>query len=307
MSLLLSVAMETKFYHRPVLLEEVIKNLNPTKGKIILDATIGEGGHSEKILEKILPDGRLIGIDRDIEVLKFAKRRLERFKDNFTLVNGNFKELDEILKAQRIKKLDGILFDLGVSSFQLENPERGFSIKKNGPLDMRMDRSQRVSAFDIVNRLPERELAGIIRDLGEERFYRFIARRIVSERKSSPIETTARLVDIILKAVPSRRVHLRIHPATRTFLALRIKVNEELDALDKALDKAINFLGPFGRLCVVSFHSLEDRIVKRKFIHYSNLDIIRVMNKKPITPGPEEEFKNPRSRSAKLRTAEKLK
>lgn len=298
--------MEKEFYHKPVLVEDVIEGLNLSPGKIILDATIGEGGHSEKILEKILPGGRLLGIDRDIEVLKVAQARLRDFKDNFTLICRNFKDLDKILKDQNTREVDGMLFDLGLSSFQLENPERGFSIKRNGPLDMRMDRSQRLSAFDIVNHFSEKELPRIIRDFGEERNFRSIARHIVNARKKFPISTTSQLVDIVLGAVSKRGRHCsKIHPATRTFQALRIRVNEELGALEEALDEAIKLLAPKGRLCVISFHSLEDRIVKRKFALYIKLNILKLVNKKPITPNLKEIFINPRSRSAKLRIVEK--
>ncbi len=294
------------YHHRPVLLDEVIENLNLSPGKTILDATIGEGGHSIEILKKILPGGRLIGIDRDIEALKVSEEWLKGFQENLWLILGNFRELDNILETKRIKNCDGILFDLGISSFQLENPERGFSIKKDGPIDMRMSRSQGLSAFDIVNRFTEEELSMLIRDFGEEHFHRRIARRIVQERRRSPIATTSQLADIVSKAMPRRFKSYRIHPATRTFLALRIRVNEELDNLAEGLDKAINFLAPGGRLCVISFHSLEDRIVKRTFADYSRSEILRLINKKPIRPGHEEIKSNPRARSAKLRVAEKI-
>lgn len=297
---------ELIYHHRPVLIDEVIENLNLTPGKVVLDATIGEGGHSIEIFKKILPGGRLIGLDRDIEALKVSEQRLKPFQKDLLLILGNFRDLDKILESQRVKDVDGILFDLGVSSFQLENPERGFSIKKDGPLDMRMDRSSGLSAFDIVNRSTEEELSMLIRDFGEERFHRRIARRIVKMRKRSPIATTNQLRDLVLKAIPHRAKFYRLHPATRTFLALRLKVNEELDSLAEGLDKAVNSLAPKGRLCVISFHSLEDRIAKRTFIDYSHSGIIRLINKKPITPGAKEIKSNPRARSAKLRVVEKI-
>jgi 16S rRNA (cytosine1402-N4)-methyltransferase len=292
--------------HTPVLLQEVINFLDPMPGKLIIDATIGSAGHAEKILEKITPCGMLIGIDRDSESLRIAHKRLRSLDGSFKLVNRNFSNLKHIMQDLEIGEIDGILFDLGISSIQLEAGERGFSIKNKGPLDMRMDRSQGLTAKDLVNKLTEFELTSLIREFGEERYHRRIAKAIVNARAKKKIETTAELAEIISKCVPRRRIPERIHPATRTFQALRIRVNDELTALEDALTQTPRILKKGGRLCVISFHSLEDRIVKNIFKEFNKEGIFEILTEKPITAKEKEVLSNPRARSAKLRAAQKI-
>lgn len=298
--------MEKSYSHNPVLTKEVISFLNPAPGQIIVDATIGGAGHSEQILRKITPGGMLIGIDRDEEALRFASERLRPFKGSFKLINKNFKYLKEILKDAGVSKANGIIFDFGISSMQMEAFERGFGIKNDGPLDMRMDRSQGVTAKDLVNRLRESELSEIIRDLGEERFHKRIAKKIVEERRRKEISTTAELSDIILRSVPYSRNKYKIHPATRTFQAIRIKVNDELGSIEEALDALPDSLEKGARACVISFHSLEDRIAKNTFKEFKAAGLFSILTKKPIMADQNEVISNPRSRSAKLRVAERL-
>jgi len=288
------------------LLKEVISFLNPAPGQIIVDATIGGAGHSEQILQRITPGGMLIGIDRDEETLRLASVRLRPFKGSFKLINKNFKYLKEILKGIGVEKAHGIIFDLGISSIQMEACERGFSIKNDGPLDMRMDRNQNLTAKDLVNRMRESELSELIRDLGEERFHKRIARRIVEERRRKEISTTAELVEVILKSVPYSHNKYKIHPATRAFQAFRIKVNDELGSIDEALRESPGVLEKCARVCVISFHSLEDRIVKNRFKEFKAQGIFSVLTKKPITADESEVAGNPGSRSAKLRVGERL-
>ena len=295
--------MEERYLHNPVLLKETLHFLEPAPGKIIIDATIGGAGHAEEILQKILPLGILIGIDRDSESLKIARDRLKKFNSSFKLINENFKNLKEITKD--LGEVDGILFDLGISSIQMEERERGFSIKNVGPLDMRMDRAQQFTAKDLVNNLTEIELSQIIRDFGEDRFHRRIARAIVYARKKKAIETTKELADIVSSSLPRNKKRERIHPATRTFQALRIKLNDELGSLEKALRESPGILKKGGRICVISFHSLEDRIVKRTFKDFSSNGIFDLLTKKPVMAEGRETLENPRSRSAKLRAAVK--
>lgn len=268
-----------------------------------MDCTLGGGGHARIILEHITPGGRLIGIDRDKDALDKASENLKRFKDNIVLIQSNFKDLKSALEKKGIGEVDGILFDLGLSSLQLEDEERGFSIKRNGPLDMRMDRALGIDAGHLVNSLSEHDLASILREYGQERFWRRIAKMIVSKR---PIETTFKLAEIVTNATPARFRHGRIHPATRTFQALRIAVNGELDALRSVLDIVPSYIKKSGRLCVISFHSLEDRIVKHKFREFKAAGLFEILTKKPIVPEREEVLMNARSRSAKLRVAERL-
>lgn len=289
--------------HRAVLLDEVLDHLNLAPGKKILDCTVGGGGHARAILERITPGGILIGIDQDQEALKVASDNLKRFKDNIYLIHDNFKNLDVHLSKLNLGKVDGILFDLGLSSLQLEEKERGFSIKQDGPLDMRMDRGLKINAGYLVNKLSESEIAKILKEFGEERYSRRIARALVARR---PIETTRRLAEVVSKAVPARYRYGRIDSATRTFQALRIKVNNELEALDSALDKVTNCLKEDGRICVISFHSLEDRIVKNRFKDYRKKNLLKILTKKPIRPQREEVLINARSRSARLRVAERI-
>ena len=292
--------------HKPVMLEEALSFLNLKRGDVVLDATVGAGGHAKEILKKITPTGKLVGVDADQSVLEIAEGNLKEFEGSFRLINDNFKNLDRIISEEDIKKVDAILFDLGVSSYQFDTPERGFSIRYNSRLDMRMDPNLKLTAYDIVNRYSEKDLSSIIEQFGEERFHNRIARFIAKERKARPIETTYELSAVIHKAVGSRYRKGRIDPATRTFQALRIAVNDELTALDEALKRAVFWLRPGGRICVISFHSLEDRVVKNLFKGYSKLGVLKILTKKPARPSAEERASNPRSRSAKLRAAERL-
>ncbi|MFH1824728.1 MAG: 16S rRNA (cytosine(1402)-N(4))-methyltransferase RsmH [Candidatus Firestonebacteria bacterium] len=294
--------------HIPVLLNEVIGFLNLKDNGIYVDATLGEGGHSLNILENSGKEIKIIGIDKDLEVLNIAKERLKKFKDRVFIVKDNFKNIDKILKEMKVEKIDGILFDLGVSSFQLESKDRGFSFKYNSSLDMRMDKSQDLVAKDLVNKLPEKDIEEIIKVFGEERFSRRIAENICKERKKKEIETTFELVEVIHSSLPKKFWYKRIHPATKTFQSLRIVVNDELGNLQEALKKALNFMNESSRICIISFHSLEDRIVKRFFNEYSKTEnqILKIITKKPVVPSYEEVFSNPRCRSSKLRVAERV-
>ena len=286
--------------------KEVIEVLSLKSGDIVVDCTIGTGGHAEELLKMISPKGRLIGIDRDVESLALAKERLNNFHYNLELVHDDFRNLDVILNKLNVKEADAFLFDLGVSSFQLDNPERGFSLKFNGPLDMRLDKESYISAYDLVNHLSEGEISSILKTFGEERFHNRIASFLVKERSVKPISTTQDLTDVVLKAIPYRYQSHKIHPATRAFQAFRIAVNRELEALDIALDKAIHFLKRKGRICVISFHSLEDRIVKEKFRKFSIAGELKLITKKPLRPAIDEMRKNIRCRSARLRAAERI-
>lgn len=298
--------MDERFLHRPVLAEEVIYFLNPLPGSIIIDATVGGGGHAEEILRKIYPGGILIGIDKDSESLKIAHQRLSSIEGSFKLINKDFRSIREIVQDLEIKGVDGIVFDMGISSIQIETKDRGFSIKNIGPLDMRMDRNQELTAKDLVNGLEELELSRLIRDYGEERFHRRIARGIVTARNKKEIQTTVELAGVISNSMPYKSKRGRIHPATRTFQALRIKVNDELVSIKEALKETPHILKKGGCLCVISFHSLEDRIAKNALREFNAHGIFRVITKKPVRAKEEEIFKNPRSRSAKLRAAIKL-
>jgi 16S rRNA (cytosine1402-N4)-methyltransferase len=297
--------MEKSYSHNPVLVKEAISFLNPVPGQIIVDATIGGAGHSEQILQRITPGGMLIGIDRDEEALRLASERLRSFERSFKLINKNFKYLREILKDIGVNKANGIIFDLGISSIQMEAWQRGFSIKNDGPLDMRMDRNQSLTAKDVVNCLSEKGLSEIIRDFGEERFHRRIARHIIEERKKKEISTTAELTEVILRSLPYRYHKYKIHPATRTFQALRITVNDELDSISEALKELPEVLEKGARACVISFHSLEDRIVKNIFKQFKAEGHFNTLTKKPIMADENEVVTNPRSRSAKLRVVER--
>ena len=285
-------------WHEPVMVAEVLRFLAPGPGKLIVDATVGTGGHAEAVLER---GAALIGIDRDPLALQLARERLSRFGDRVRLVRGNFRELGEIVAGLGLGKVDGVLFDLGMSSFQLEDPGRGFSFTREGPLDMRMDPSQSLTAHEIVNRWPEEEICRILREFGEERYARRIARAIV---RSRPIDTTTELAEIVVRCYPPG--HRRIHPATRTFQALRIAVNDELAALREGLLAAIRILGIGGAVVAISFHSLEDRIVKHTFRQRWIAGEVEILTKKPLTPSPEEVARNLRARSAKLRAARRI-
>jgi 16S rRNA (cytosine1402-N4)-methyltransferase len=302
--------------HVPVLLDEVLAYLAPRPGAVIVDATIGEGGHAEAILNRIAPAGRLIGFDRDAEAVHRSGDRLRAFGRNVVIRQANFAALGEALDDAGIGHVDGVLFDLGVSSRQLFEPERGFSFDRQGPLDMRMDPRQSVTAADLVNTLEERELANVIYRYGDERASRRIARQIVSRR---PLRTTRDLVRAVEAAIGGARG--RLHPATRTFQALRIATNAETDALLAGLPQAIDRLRPGGRVCVIAFHSLEDRIVKQVFglaargcscppqapvCTCGKKRTLRIITKKPVTATPAEVRRNPRARSARLRAAERV-
>jgi 16S rRNA (cytosine1402-N4)-methyltransferase len=291
--------------HTPVMLKEVVEYLRLKPGQTIVDATIGLGGHSAEIAPRILPRGRLIGIDRDQESLSVARDKLRDFGSSCDFVYANFMDIDTILQTLRIEKIDGIVFDLGISSFQLDDSQRGFSFQAEGPLDMRLDRSSYVSAYDLVNNLNEEEISAMLWNFGQERWHNRIARLVVQERQRHPIATTTELTDIVMKAVPYKYRHTRIHPATRTFQAMRIAVNRELETLTIALTKAIELLGRGARICVISFHSLEDRIAKVTFRQQAAKGALNIITPKPLTPTLEEIRENPSSRSAKFRVAEK--
>jgi len=297
--------MEREEIHYPVMHREVINFLEPALRKIIVDCTVGVGSCALRILPFLKEDSLYVGIDKDSNSLEIAKDRLLKYKQ-VILIKDDFKNLDNILKNLKINSVDGFLFDLGISSFQLDNPDRGFSFLRNGPLDMRMDRDTFLSAYDLVNNLSEIELASIFKKFGEERYSNCIAHNIVEERKKNPINTTSDLSSIILKSIPYKARYSNIHPATRVFLALRIVANRELESLELGLKKAVNFLKTGGRILVISFHSLEDRIVKHTFKYFQKEGKIKIITKKPILPQEDEVIENPRSRSAKLRVIEKL-
>lgn len=296
--------------HKPVLLKEVIEFLDPEPGQRLIDATCGLGGHARAILERIGPKGKLLCLDVDRKALELCKKSLKG-KENVVFVEGNFRDLKAIARSQGFANVDGILYDLGLSSFQLEDTVRGFSFRKDSPLDMRMSEKTFLLASDLVNSLPEKDLAELFTKYGEERFARRIAKQIVKNRTKKRIERTSDLVDIILKTVPYK--FSRIHPATKVFQALRIAVNQELENLESSLPQAVELLRPFdfaqsrgGRVVVISFHSLEDRIVKNFFKEKSRSKKLKILTKKPIIPKIDEIKMNPRSRSAKLRAAEKI-
>lgn len=292
--------------HNPVMLKEILKYLDPKAGETIIDCTIGLGGHSGEILKRISPGGRLIGIDRDSESLSLADKRLKKIGSSYRLIWDDFRNLDKVMSELELEEVDGMFFDLGVSSYQLENPERGFSIKFDGPLDMRMDRQSFISAYDLVNSLSEREISFILKAFGQEHWHNRIANILVRQRNKTSISSTRELTNIVLKSMPYKQRRSRIHPATRTFQAFRIAVNRELEALEITLEKSVSFLRAGGHLCVISFHSLEDRIVKNKFRQFAKEEILSILTKKPLIPQDEEIKINPRCRSAKLRVAQKL-
>lgn len=308
-------------YHKPVLLNETIELLGPQPGGVYVDCTLGGGGHSGTILERILPNGRLIGIDQDQESIDFVSQNLANFTGNVDLVLGNFSDLRNILDRLEVDKVDGVLFDLGVSSHQLDKAERGFSFSQDAPLDMRMSLENPVTAGDLVNSLSEKELADLIWIHSDERFSRRIARAIVQARAKKKIETTWELAEIVKHAIPPAARPKDIHPATRTFQALRIEVNSEMQALDAGLEQAVDALKVGGRIVVISYHSLEDRRTKNFFKLMSGQcvcppglpvcacgprAIVKILTKKPVTASSEEINENPRARSAKLRAAERV-
>jgi 16S rRNA (cytosine1402-N4)-methyltransferase len=305
--------------HTPVLLNETLHWLNPRRGGVYVDATVGSGGHAEAILERIIPGGRLIGIDRDEVAVEAAAARLARFGEAVVIVRDNYAAIKEVLGTLGLDaRVDGVFLDLGASSMQFADRSRGFSFQEPGPLDMRMDRRQPVTAADLVNRLSERELADLIWRYGEERWSRRIARAIAGSR---PLHTTEELAEVVARSIPRRQWPRGIHPATRTFQALRIATNDELLNLEKALPDAAEVLREAGRLCAITFHSLEDRTIKHTFLRLSRgctcppgasactcggKQWLRILTKKPVLPSPEEVQRNPRARSAKLRAAERV-
>lgn len=293
-------------YHIPALLNETVKALDIKPKHKYIDATLGGGGHSVEIVKK---GGILFGVDQDPEAVSYASVRLKKACPDLLppkFVQANFAEIDKVAKEFGFEKVAGILFDLGVSSHQLETPNRGFSFNQEGPLDMRMNPNLSVTAKDLVNGLNEGELAELFWKLGEEKFSRRLAKAICQDRLNKPIETCSDLSQIILQEVPGKGRFDRIHPATRVFQALRIAVNDELNSLKTALPKAVELLDSQGRIVVLSFHSLEDGIVKRFFIDQMEKGILKIISKSPITPTEEEVRLNPRVRSAKLRVAEKI-
>ena len=312
--------MAQNYTHRPVLLDECIAGLNIRPDGIYVDGTLGRAGHSREIAKR-LTTGRLVAIDRDQAALDAARERLDGLMDRVTLVHGNFRQMSELLRELDISGVDGILLDLGVSSPQLDDPERGFSYQKDAPLDMRMDRRQRLTAATVVNQWPEEQLREILRTYGEERYAARIAAAIGRTRAQAPIETTGQLVEVIRGAMPASALREKQHPAKRSFQALRIAVNDELAAVSDAVAAAVPLLKQGGRLCVISFHSLEDRIVKQGLAKAAKgctcppefpvcicgkKPQVVLKPRKPILPGREELEENPRARSAKLRVAEKL-
>ncbi len=307
--------------HRPVLLRETLELLRPRPGAVFVDGTVGPGGHAEAVLEATAPDGRLLGVDRDPEALALARPRLAGFGARAILVQGDYRGLAEIARHEGFFAVDGVLLDLGVSSPQLDDPARGFSFRADGPLDMRMDPSSGPTAADLIATASEAELLRILRTYGEEKLARPIARALLKRRRQRPITRTLELAALVESVAGGRARRWRIHPATRTFQALRIAVNRETEDLERSVTEAVTLLRRGGRIAVVSFHSLEDRAVKRVLRGLASRcicppglpvcgcgreNLVRVLTAKPLRPGPAEVEDNPRSRSARLRAAERL-
>jgi 16S rRNA (cytosine1402-N4)-methyltransferase len=291
--------------HVPVMTAEVLQHLRPERGGVFVDCTVGLGGHARALLAAGAT--RVIGLDRDLDALAHARDTLAPWTERVELVHADYRGLDDVLDSRRITDIDGALADLGVSSLQFDAPGRGFSFQRDEPLDMRMDRATGETAADLVARSTERELADAIFQYGEERFSRRIARALVTARREAPVDTTGRLAAIVRRAIP-RRGPMRIDPATRTFQALRIWVNRELEGLDRFLEAAVRRLRAGARLVVITFHSLEDRIVKHtlRALEHGEDALVKVLTRKPLVPGEDEVRRNPRARSAKLRAAERL-
>lgn len=307
------------FEHKSVLLHETIDSLQVKPDGIYIDGTLGGGGHAYELCGRLGPEGRLVGIDQDEDAIAAAAKRLAPYQDQVTIVRSNYEQMDEVLDQLGIGKVDGIYLDLGVSSFQFDTAERGFSYREDAPLDMRMDRRQELTAADVVESYEEEELVRIIRDYGEEKFARQIARQIVKRRQEAPIATTGQLAEIIKEAIPLKMRAVGGHPARRTFQALRIEVNRELEVLEESIDRMIGRLKPGGRISIITFHSLEDRIVKNRFRENENPCICppdfpvcmcgrkskgKIVTRRPVVPTAEEIEENKRCRSAKLRTFE---
>lgn len=310
-----------EFSHVSVLAEECIQALNLRPDGVYVDGTTGGGGHSLRIAQQLGPAGRLICIDRDEEALAAASRRLEAYRDRVTFVKSNFAQIAQVIEGQGLAGVDGILFDLGVSSYQLDNGDRGFSYMHDAPLDMRMDRSQPFSAWDVVNTYTQEQLRQILWEYGEERYSGRVAAAIVQQREESPIETTGQLAQVIREAMPAAARREKQHPAKRSFQAIRIEVNGELRAVEQAMEGSVDKLLPGGRLAVISFHSLEDRIVKKIFAQQAKgctcppefpvcvcgkKPMLKLISRGVITAGQKELDENPRARSAKLRVAERI-
>ena len=311
-----------EFNHVSVLLEEVIENLDIKPDGVYVDGTLGGAGHASRVCEKLGSEGMFIGLDQDETAIRVSTERLAKFGEKVHIVKSNYVHMKEVLKDLHVEKVDGILLDLGVSSYQLDTAERGFSYMEDAPLDMRMDRQQSISAMEIVNEYPQEELYRIIKEYGEERYARNIAKNICLAREEKKIETTFELVDIIRHSMPAKARNGKGHPAKRTFQAIRIECNHELDVLRQALDEMIDLLSDSGRLCIITFHSLEDRMVKLKFRQAENpctcppdfpvcvcgnVSKGKVITRKPILPSQEEQDANSRSKSAKLRVFERRK
>ncbi len=308
------------FEHRSVLLEETVASLNIKPDGIYVDGTLGGGGHALEVCRHLGEGGRLIGIDQDQNAIAAASLRLRDYRDKVTIVKSNYENIRSVLEELKIPGVDGICLDLGVSSYQLDTPERGFTYRESAPLDMRMDQDQEKNAAYVINHYDEKELYRIIRDYGEEKFAKNIAKHIVRARAQKPIETTEELTGIIKAAIPMKMRAVGGHPAKRTFQAIRIEVNQELEVLEKSIDTMISLLNPGGRLSIITFHSLEDRIVKNRFRENEDPCICprefpvcvcgrksrgRVVTRKPILPGEQEIGENKRSKSSKLRVFER--
>lgn len=312
-----------EFKHKSVLLDETIDGLNIKPDGIYVDGTLGGGGHSYEICKRLSSKGRLIGIDQDEDAIKAATKRLEEFKDRVTIVRSNYCEIANVLKELGIESVDGIVLDLGVSSFQLDTASRGFTYREDdAPLDMRMDRRQETTAATIVNTYSEYDLYRIIRDYGEDKFAKNIAKHIVQSRQEQPIKTTGQLIEIIKAAIPMKVRAVGGHPAKKTFQAIRIELNKELEVLNNSVETMVDLLNDKGRICIITFHSLEDRIVKTKFKNCEdtctcppsfpvcvcgNKPKGKVITRKPIIPSDEEIEENKRSKSSKLRIFERIK
>jgi len=310
--------------HQPVMLDRVAELLRPRPGGVYVDATLGLGGHAERLLEASAPDGRVIGLDRDPAALALAGRRLAWAGERLVTVAASFADLAEVVRRLGLEAVDGVLYDLGVSSLQLDEPERGFSYRADAPLDMRMDPTTGITAAEVLATYPRAELARILREYGEERYAGRIARLVDQARRRAPIATTGQLVEVVKAAVPAAARRTGPHPARRAFQALRIEVNRELDALEATLPQAVELLAPGGRLVVLAYHSLEDRIVKHALadaagrrpadeparlpvtVPAAGRPSLALLTRRPETPGPDEVAANPRAESAKLRAAEKL-